>query len=407
MGILFTYRAFARVWTSGLLFMLAWWSLHAVMLIHVFTLTGSPFATGLIPVVSSLPLILLGPVAGALVDRWSRVRVMTMSALALAVVMLVALPLVSLLGVVLLYLVILLQSAVMTFHAPAENALLPSLVGPDDLRTANAMNALNDGIGRVVGPAVGTAALVLLGFEAALIVAAVLYLAGWLVLLGLRGVDAAAPAGEAHQVWGVWSSMLAGASLLRTNRAVLLAVAVWALYMVADVPLSAVLPAFMQDSVGVSATTFGTLMSVRGVTGILGSLLVVWLSRRVDDSALLIGGLALYGVSIATMGITNSMPMAALVLIPIGPATAAAETGLFTTLQRAAPDRMRGRVFALSGTINGLVVLVVSLSAGVLATMVGTQAVVIASGVLEVLPIVVAIVIARSRMDHLRLPRHP
>ncbi len=89
MSLLRLNRMFARVWAAGTCFMLAWWALHTVMLIHVFDLTGSPFATSLIPVFSSLPGILFGPVAGVLVDRWSRQRVMAGCALALVVLLLV------------------------------------------------------------------------------------------------------------------------------------------------------------------------------------------------------------------------------------------------------------------------------------------------------------------------------
>ena len=401
MGLLLMHRAFARFWVAGLCFMLAWWSLHAVMLIEVFTLTGSPFATGLIPVFSSVPGILCGPVAGVLVDRWSRPRVMTVGALMLALVMIGAVPLVSEAGVGLLFAIILLQSLVMTFYSPAENALLPNLVPVDNLRTANALNALNDSIGRIVGPSVGAGLLVTVGFRPMLLVVAGLYGLGWIVLLGLRveprNVERSSGPDDALRIGAVLRSVIESFGLLRTSVPLALAVSVWALYMVADVPLSAVLPAFMQDSVGVSAETFGQLMSVRGVTGLVGGLMVVWLSRRVDERWLLVGGLALYGASIVTLGVSNAMPMAALVLIPIGPATAAVETGLFTTLQRASADRIRGRVFALTGTINGVITLVVSLAAGTIAVGTGTQAVVIAAGCLQLLPLLVALRILRYR----------
>jgi MFS family permease len=313
------------------------------------------------------------------------------------VVMLAAIPLASVWGVELLYLVIMLQSLAMTFFSPAENALLPALVPATELRTANALNALNDSIGRIAGPALGAMLLVTFGFQATLAVAAVLYLVGWVLLLGLREVPV--PDRDASEalapISSLWNSMREGLGLLRTNRAITLAVLVWALFMVADVPISAVLPAFMQDAVGVSPETFGGLMSVRGLTGLVGGLLVVWLSRRVNEGQLLVGGLAVYGLSIATMGLFTTLPVAALVLLPIGPASAALYTGLTTIMQQVTTDANRGRVFALSGTINGIVVLVVSFVAGSLATVVGTPVIVVAAGCLQVLPVLVAIVILR------------
>ena len=399
MGLLFSHRAFARFWLAGLFLQVAWWALHAVMLIHVFELTNSPFATGLIPVFSSLPGIILGPVAGVFIDRWDRRKVMAWSALILAALLIVSIPLANRLDVALLYAIIFIQSMVMTFFSPAENALLPSLVTSDDLATANSLNALNDSIGRITGPAMGAFALVQFGFASTLVVSAVLYLAGWVALVGLRDdyrhhQEAPAP-GLAALAHSVWTSFAEGFRYVRSQRMLTLLAMISALYMVADVPLSAVLPAFMIDSVGVSPELFGSLMGVRGATGLLGGLLVVVLSRRVPETHLLVGGLLLYGISIAIMGIFNVVAVSILVLLPIGPAAAAIQTGLFTMLQKASPDAMRGRIFSLIGTVNGLIVLTVSITAGSVAEVAGTRAVVIASGCLQVLPLAVAMIVLR------------
>ena len=132
-------------------------------------------------------------------------------------------------------------------------------------------------------------------------------------------------------------------------------------------------------------------MSVRGLTGLLGGLLVVILSRRVHETWLLAGGLLLHGLSFLTFGLANNLVGSVLVLIPIGPAAAAIQTGLFTMLQKSSPDAMRGRVFALTGTINGLIVLVVSVTAGGLVEAFGTRVIVIASGCLHVLPLLLVV----------------
>ncbi|MDQ3657796.1 MAG: MFS transporter, partial [Chloroflexota bacterium] len=161
---LLTNRIFARFWLAGLFFVLATWSLHITMLIYVFELTGSPFATGLIPVFASVPGIVLGPIAGVLVDRWDRKRVMAGSILALVGLLALAIPFAGRLDVSMLYAIIFIQAMVMTFFMPAENALLPTLVRDDDLATANSLNALNDNLGRIIGPAVGAGILVQFGF---------------------------------------------------------------------------------------------------------------------------------------------------------------------------------------------------------------------------------------------------
>lgn len=81
-------RAFVRFWLAGFFVILSTWMLFITMQVMVFDLTGSPLATGLILVCTSLPGVLLGPIAGVLVDQWDHRRVMGIGALALAALLL-------------------------------------------------------------------------------------------------------------------------------------------------------------------------------------------------------------------------------------------------------------------------------------------------------------------------------
>ena len=408
-------RPFVRFWSAGLFFLLAMWSLHVAMLIYVFDLTGSPFATGLIPVFASLPGIVFGPVAGVLVDRWDRRRVMVISAIAIAALLLAALP-VAVAGEVrpaLLFAIIFLQAIAMAFFSSAENAILPRLVGDDDLRTANALNSLNDSLARIAGPAVGAVVLIRFGFEATLICCVVLYLTGAALLVGVR-VPALAGAARAIPgdplatptdgltglaaargiVSSVWRELGDGIRVVRANRLLLLAVAAFGLYMLADVPLSAVLPAFLSGTLGAGPEGVGTSLALRGVAGVIGGLLIAAISRRVDERRLLAAGLLLYGASVAAMGLLDSFGLVLLLLIPIGPAAAAIQTGLFTLLQKGSTDTVRGRVFGLVGTVNGVITLTASFAAGSLAEVAGVRTVVVLSGCLQLLPLL----LVRSRL---------
>lgn len=284
---LLSNRTFARFWLAGLLFVLATWSLHITMLVYVFELTSSPFATGLIPVFASIPGIVVGPIAGVLVDRWDRKRVMAGGALILVGLLVATVPFANRIGVEALYAIIATQAVVMTFFTPAENALLPTLVRDDDLATANSLNALNDNLGRIVGPAAGAWILVQFGFAVTVATCALIYLLGWVSLLGVQP-GTPEPVRTAHTrastpwtiVAGVAREFRDGLAAVRTSRTLAIVVAVWGLYMVADVPFSAVFPAFLGDSLEVGPEALGLMLTIRGITGVLGGFLVVALSRR-------------------------------------------------------------------------------------------------------------------------------
>lgn len=397
MNLLLTNRAFARLWFAGLFVMLSTWVLFMTMQIVVYEITGSPLATGLILVFTSLPTVLLGPVAGALVDRWNRKRVMSLGALSLATLLLLSLPLARDVSVVTLYAIIVVQAIIMAFYTPAENALLPNLVREDYLAPANAFNALNNNLGNIVGPSVGAILFVQVGFAATLATCALLFLAGWAVISGLSVpgrvvAECGAPPGvRVHGIGAILASVgrdiRVGVHAVRSRLVLLVAVAAFGLYTLADVPLTAVLPVFVGDSLGVGPEAFGTMMTIRGITGLLGGLVIAAVSRSVHEATLLAGGLLLYGASIASWGIINTFTLGLLITVPVGLAAAAIQTGMYTLLQKGSPDATRGRVFGLVGTVNGTIILGASLAAGGVGEFVGTRPVVIMSGCLQALPL--------------------
>jgi hypothetical protein len=128
----------------------------------------------------------------------------------------------------------------------------------------------------------------------------------------------------------------------------------------------------------------------------------VILSRRVHESQLLVWGLLVHGASVLAFGLSNNLLGSVLILIPIGPAAAAIQTGLFTMLQKGSAPAMRGRVFALVGTLNGIITILVSLAAGGLGEATSTRLVVILSGCLYVLPLMVLFAWFRTQRHPLR-----
>src|SRR5205807_160246 len=139
------------------------WVLHIGLPIYVYQLTGSALATGAMFAAGMLPSLLLGSVAGVFVDRWDRQRTMVIANGLLALSLLPLLAVHSASEVWIVYLVALVESTVAQFFRPAEAALLPNLVGEQDLVPANSLNALNGNLARLVGPPVGGAVAALFG----------------------------------------------------------------------------------------------------------------------------------------------------------------------------------------------------------------------------------------------------
>ena len=142
-------RDFALLWFSGLVSVAGDWVLMTALPYYVYVRTDSTIATAGMTAAELAPAILLSSVAGVFADRWNRKRILVISALVQAGTVLVLL-LVRDDGMLwLVYVVAIAQSTVSSFAMPAEAALLPTLVPREEFVQANAMNTLNNRLGRL------------------------------------------------------------------------------------------------------------------------------------------------------------------------------------------------------------------------------------------------------------------
>src|SRR3712207_4061851 len=149
--------------------MIGGWALWIVLPIYVYETTGSTLATSGVIAALVTPGVLLGSVAGVYVDRWNRKTTLVAGNLLLGAA---TLPLVLVAAESRLWLVYpigFVRETIEQFTGSAENAFLPRLVAPDDLVAANSLNALNNNLARLIGPAVGGALYAASGLTGAVV----------------------------------------------------------------------------------------------------------------------------------------------------------------------------------------------------------------------------------------------
>lgn len=283
------HRDFTLLWSGGLIALAGNFMLITALPFFVYSLTGSALAAGLLFACYMAPSILFGSVAGVFVDRWDRKRTMVIANLLRAAALLPLLLVRSPDSVWVIYVALLVQASIGLFFSPAENALLPTLVGEEHLLAANALNAMNDNLARLLGPAVGGMLLGVLGLSAVTLanVATYLIAAGMIALIAAQAPPTrqvqADP--EARSPWViVWHEWIAGLRLVRRSRIVTGLFVVMATAMVGGGIMNTLIVVFVQDIIGGDAVAFGWIITIGGIGGIgggvlIGSLGMVWSTR--------------------------------------------------------------------------------------------------------------------------------
>lgn len=358
-------RNFGLLWFGGLISLTGDWMLRIALPAYVFELTHSTLATGAMFIAGTLPSLLLGSVAGVFVDRWDRQRTMVIINLLRAVGLLPLLLVRSTDLLWLVYMVAFVQSVLSQFFDPAENALLPNLVGEENLLPANSLNALNNNLARLIGPVLGGAVAIGLGLSWVVLIDSGSFLAAAL-LIGLirqpkRAATATAPPVEAPSFIAIWRELLAGLQLVLRERLVTILFAIAAITAFGEGIISVLFIPFVTQVLGGEALELGWLMSAQAIGGLLGGVIIARLGTRIKPRALLGFSAIVFGlIDLAIFNYPAFFPGIAIALVlfvVVGLPGAAFGASYSTLLQSSVEDEYRGRIFGALNTTFALLML--------------------------------------------------
>lgn len=305
---------------------------------------ADPRAIAALLLAAALPLVLLAPAAGALVDRYdSRTLIVTAGSGQVGACLLLAvadgLPAV-------LALVVLLQAG-QAVTGPAWQALIPRMVGEADVgRAVGAQQGLTTLFG-VAGPAVGGLLTQQLGPALPLLVDAatfaVVAVAG--AAIRTRRVPSTAGPDAGRLLSGLWDGyrfLLADRLLAVLFGTLTIFVLVGEMTNVAEVFL-------VRDVLGGSAGTYGLYGAVFATALVAGALLGARPTGERTLVLLALGSAAVLGAGLVGIGLSPSVGVLLACAAVAGAANGAVNVAVTTVLVRRTPDCVRGRVFAAVG----------------------------------------------------------
>ena len=272
-ALLLHNQQFRRLWIAQVVSQLGDWFNAVAVYALLLDLTGSATLVAAMMVVQLLPLALVGPIAGAVVDRMSRRSLMIAADLARAVLFAGLVAVRSADQIWIAFLLVTLGVIATAFFEPARTAMLPDVVPREHLITANALSAATWAVMLAVGASVGGAVTVMVGRDAAFICNGMSFLASALALRGLRVRE------THHQLHapGAQVRVRDGLHYLRAHPATIALLTIKGAWAIAG-GMMLLLTVFGQRVFASSATEtaakgIGVLFAARGVGAVGGALL--------------------------------------------------------------------------------------------------------------------------------------
>lgn len=366
--LLETNADYRRLWMGEVVSFLGDWFSTIAVFAMVQTLTSSAFAVTLVLVLRTLPVFLMVPIAGPLVDRLERRRLMVMTDIARAILVLGMLGAWYLQSVWAVMAILTLKMLFSGLFIPARSAVVPQLVTQEELPVAMALSGGTWSVSLAFGAALGGLSTHLVGIEGSLVIDAATFVLSAVLLAGLPELEP--PEREQDDD----TSFIEGVRYLFTDAYVAMLSGMKTVLGLASGGI-AMLPLFGDGMFEATAGPLwiGLLYMWRGLGALVGSVGV----RRItgDETRTMERGLA-YGLTLSCAGLGIIAWSPSIGWTALGYFVGSVGGGMCwvysgTLLQIATDARYRGRVFAMEFGFMTLLVSIVAAAAGAAADWAG------------------------------------
>jgi MFS family permease len=338
------YRDFAVFWTGNFLSNIGTWMQNLALGWLVLEITNSPFLLGLNGFLGSAPSLFFSLLGGAIADRLNRRKLMigtqtVMMVLALVLAILTSFRVVTIAEILAISFLTGLASAL---NNPAYQAIVPDMVGREDLTNAVALNSAQFNMSRAIGPTLAGLSLGSLGAAGCFYLNSVSFLALIIALLAIT-----VPPHPVEKGPSVWAAMLEGIHYLLKHRALILLLSVPSFLSLLGLPFVILMPVFARDLLKVGASGLGYLMAGAGIGAVISALTLAAQGRIQRRINFIVVSAALFSLALILMSQTKSFWLAFSLLIVLGATMVGALSLTNSTLQVTTPPEFRGRIMSM------------------------------------------------------------
>jgi MFS family permease len=337
----FKQKSFRRLWLAQFVSIFGdFLALFGVISLITFRWHGTAVQVTAVSIAYMVPMAIIGPPAGVLVDRWNVKRVMIASDLIRAALIVLLVFVTDVRQICVIFLAL---SSVSSFFAPAQSVTLRTLVPKEGLMAANALMAQAFYTVRLLSPALAGAIVYWLTERATFYLdsASFFYSA---IMVGTLAIVRPTVETREKNLKSLTADFLEGNKFIFTHSGLAFVFIAMALAMFVLAAFSPLISIYIRDALGAGPRMYGVISAMVGVGMIAGTQSVNRLARDRSKSHVVLTGLLGLGVATAILGLFHNIPMAAVSTFGIGCAIAFVWVPAQTMSQQETPPPMVGRV---------------------------------------------------------------
>lgn len=311
----------------------------------VYRLTGSALLLGVVGFCGQIPTLVLSPVAGVLVDRHDRHRILIITQV-LSALQSLALALLALPGIITVREILFLQvvqGVINAFDTPVRQSFIVDMIEDrSDLPNAIALNSSMVNGSRIIGPSIGGVIIAAVGEGWCFMIDAISYLAVIASLIAMHVAKRPPREQDSRVVEELRAGFVYVAQSVPMRSALLLL----ALVSTMGMPYTVLMPAIASSVLHGGAHTLGFLMTASGLGALAGALYLASRTSVLGLGRAMVLATIAFGIGLVGFSLSRLVWVSLLLLPIVGGGMMVETASTNTILQTIVEERMRGRVMS-------------------------------------------------------------
>ncbi|MGB3346554.1 MAG: MFS transporter [Candidatus Humimicrobiia bacterium] len=320
-------------------------------------LTKSTLSIGIVVTCTFLPHIFFGLFAGVFVDMWNRKITMIICDIIRAILVLL-IPILYYSGLLQIWnicVIVFLISFLNIFHESANRSIIPNLVRPEELVTANSISEVSFQLTNIFGSALAGILISIIGSVNIFFIDSFTYLFSALMIFTIRFIAIQRDI-RLEGVKDILARVWEGLKVIKTNSIILTLLIMMAIMNFALGPFNVLTPKLSEEILKAGPRGLGFIMASLSVGMLIGAFLLGRLGKRVPAGKSITLGILIAGLFFSIFALSKNIFNSLILVAMFGFSFAAPKVYAISVIQNSVPDSIRGRIFSIQMLLASIMV---------------------------------------------------
>ncbi|OGH20408.1 MAG: hypothetical protein A3D74_01645 [Candidatus Levybacteria bacterium RIFCSPHIGHO2_02_FULL_37_13] len=341
----FKYRDFRLLWFGQLISIIGTQMQIVALNWHIYILTNSAVALGIIGLTRFLPIVVFSLIGGSVADVFNRKKVMLVMQISLAffAFVLAITSFANIVNPIIIYSITALSAIAISFDTPSRQAFIPSLVDKKHLTSAMSLNVIMFQISTIVGPVLAGLLIAKYNVVPVYLINSLSFIA---VILSIVLIRTRGSIKDNQSILSL-GSIKEGLSFVK-SKTIIWSTMVLDFFSTFFSSVSALFPIFAKDILHVGPQGLGFMYAAPSIGAVIAGFVIAHMGTLSKQGRILLISIAFFAVGTIVFGLSKSFILSLLALLVVGAGDSVSTIIRHTVRQLATPNYIRGRMTSIN-----------------------------------------------------------